>query len=46
MKQWILGLAAVLTLSACQVQKVPDFDYSAFKESKPASILFGGSAFK
>ncbi|MCD2070595.1 DUF799 domain-containing protein [Neisseria cinerea] len=39
MKQWILGLTAVLTLSACQVQKVPDFDYSAFKESKPASIL-------
>ncbi|HFC8547349.1 TPA: DUF799 domain-containing protein [Neisseria lactamica] len=39
MKQWLLGLAAVLTLSACQVQSAPDFDYTAFKESKPASIL-------
>lgn len=39
MKPLILGLAAVLALSACQVQKAPDFDYTSFKESKPASIL-------
>lgn len=32
MKPLILGLAAVLALSACQVQKAPDFDYTSFKE--------------
>lgn len=39
MKPWFLGVAALLTLSACQVQKAPDFDYSAFRESNPRSIL-------
>lgn len=39
MKPLILGLAAVLALSACQVRKAPDLDYTSFKESKPASIL-------
>lgn len=29
MKPLILGLAAVLALSACQVQKAPDFDYTS-----------------
>lgn len=39
MKSWFLGAAALIALSACQVQKAPDIDYSAFRESNPRSIL-------
>ncbi|WP_197717784.1 DUF799 domain-containing protein [Neisseria animalis] len=39
MNRFILPLAATLALAACQTYKAQPYDYTAFKESNPKSIL-------